>query len=410
MTNEEYPHFFRIERELEELRNTNGLRSLRKYPGIDFGSNDYLGFATDPELKSAAIEALHGMAISSSSSRLLPGHHDEHLEAETYFATFIGAEAALLFNSGYDANFAVLTTLPSRHDFILYDENSHASIYDGAHSVLARKKKVLHNVPEQILKSMEECYRKQPPSQSYIVLESVYSMDGDVAALREIENIAEQFSSVLIVDEAHATGVLGERGEGLVAGTIKCGPGVVTIHTCGKALGAAGAFVAGSKFIIDYLINKARPFIFTTALPPIVPVQIMNAVKRLELEGDALVARLGERSLWVRSQLRKRLRRWTVSAGVTPIISIIIGSESNALRAAAFLEERGFHVPAIRPPTVPDGSSRLRLNVSLRHSEEELHSVVKAIVMAESDQPPDHTKEVIHVKNDYRLRDRYWRG
>ncbi len=377
-----------LEQELNALREKGRYRSLRTYSGIDFGSNDYLGFATDWKLKAEAIESFNSVALSSSSSRLLPGHHAEHLIAEKVFANFVGAESALLFNSGYDANNALLTTLPTRHDLILYDERSHASIYDGTHASLAKGQRFAHDSADDLSRLLERSQAgstapREQPSQIFIVLESVYSMDGDVAKLKEIAEVANEFQAVIIIDEAHATGVLGRSGEGLVKDTIERNDNIITIHTCGKALGAAGAFVCGSKTVTEYLINKARGFIYTTALPPIIPLQIINAVKRLESEGSELVKTLREKSDFMRANLQQSLIKWMVPDGITPIISIIIGKDEDALHAARVLAERGFDVPAVRPPTVPEGSARLRLNVSVRHSESDLRNVIDAIMQAE---------------------------
>ncbi len=375
----------KLEHELSGLKEKGRYRSLRTYSGIDFGSNDYLGFATNTKLRLEAVEAFKNLALSSSSSRLLPGHHSEHLEAEKVFADFVGAESALLFNSGYDANHALLTTLPSRHDLILYDERSHASIYDGVHSSLAKSQRFAHNSAEDLALQLKRVGQRVQPAQIFIVLESVYSMDGDVANLHEIVEVANEFGAIIIVDEAHATGVLGKRGEGLVKDTIERYDNIITIHTCGKAIGAAGAFVCGSKTITEYLINKARGFIYTTALPPIVPLQIISAIKRLESEGSELIKSLRERSDYVRAELRRSLTKWSVPDGITPIISIIIGKDEDAINAAGALADAGFDVPAIRPPTVPEGTARLRLNVSLRHSEQDLRNVIGAIVRAEGE-------------------------
>jgi 8-amino-7-oxononanoate synthase len=379
-------------RELDALQKKGRLRSLRTYsgihdrssddtPSIDFGSNDYLGFVEDPELKELALEALRASALSSSSSRLLPGHHAEHLAAEKYFADFIGAESALLFNSGYDANMALLTTLATRHDLILYDERSHASIYDGVHASLAKSRRFTHNSASDLRRLLKS---RAASGQIFVVLESVYSMDGDVAELMEIAAAANEYGAIMIVDEAHATGVLGAHGEGLVKETIGRNRNILTLHTGGKALGAAGAFVAGSEIVIEYLVNKARPFIYTTALPPLIPLQLVNAVQRLESVGSTLISKLRARSEFVRAALQKSLRRWRVPNGITPIISILIGTDEDAVHASRSLQGLGFVVPAIRPPTVPDGSARLRLNISLRHSEEELHALVQAIIKIES--------------------------
>ena len=371
----------RLEAELEQQRKANRFRELNVSEAHDFGSNDYLGFATHPELERLAKEQMASLPLSASSSRLLPGNHSLHLEAEQYFARFIGAPSALLFNSGYDANVSLLSTLPTRHDVILFDDRAHASVYDGARHSLARSYKFAHNSVGD-LKNRIERVKRDLTGQIYIVVESVYSMDGDICPLAEIMEIATANHAILIVDEAHATGVLGERGKGLTSAHART-PNLITVHTCGKALGAAGAFVAGERAVIDYLINRARAFIYTTALPPIIPAQIINSIRLLEAEGTMLTQRLASASQSLRSALQSRLRKWSVPAGITPIIPVIIGSEIAALEAAQYLLERGFSVPAIRPPTVPNGSSRLRLNVSLKHSEQTMSSLVEAIVQAE---------------------------
>ncbi len=374
-----------LEQELSELRKKGRYRSLKTYSGIDFGSNDYLGFATDPKLKSEVLDGLKSIALSSSSSRLLPGHHEEHLAAESAFARFIGSESALLFNSGYDANHALLTTLPTRHDLILYDERSHASIYDGVHSSLAKSQRFAHNSAQDLEARLKRERKSSQHSQIFVVLESVYSMDGDVAELKQIVEVADQFGAIVIVDEAHATGVLGKWGEGLVKYTIPRNDNVITVHTCGKALGSAGAFLCGCKTLVDFLINKARGFIYTTALPPIIPLQIINALHHLESNGQALVSDLRAKSNLVREQLRQSLATWRVTDGITPIISIIIGRDEDALQAAQLLADHNFDVPAVRPPTVPNGTARLRLNVSLRHSDQDLRNVIEAIYRTESE-------------------------
>lgn len=371
----------KLEREFAALREKGRYRSLKTYSGIDFGSNDYLGFATDPKLKKEAIEAFQSIALSSSSSRLLPGHHAEHLAAEQHFAHFVGTESALLFNSGYDANHALLTTLPTRHDLILYDERSHASIYDGIHASLAKSYRFTHNSASDLRELINRV--QSDLGQIFIVVESVYSMDGNVAELKKIVETASEFGSVVIVDEAHATGVLGTNGEGLVKDTIERNNRIISVHTCGKALGAAGAFVCGSTTMTEYLVNKARQFIYTTALPPLIPFQIMNAVRRLESEGNMLVKQLREKSDFVRTALQQSLSKWSVMNGITPIISIIIGEDEEAMQASRKLETMGFDVPAIRPPTVPDGSARLRMNIRLCHSEEELRKIVTTMLNLE---------------------------
>jgi 8-amino-7-oxononanoate synthase len=375
--------FDTLERSLLELKTNDCYRSLKVCSGADFGSNDYLGFAHDEALRQAMLVEARCVGLSSSSSRLLPGNHVHHLEAERYFASFVGAEGSLFFNSGYDANFALLTTLPTRHDLILYDEYCHASWYEGAHASVAKSIRFDHNSAIDLESQILRTQRELAVRQLFIVIESIYSMDGDLASIKEIAAVAKKYSALLMIDEAHATGVRGSRGEGLASECLTRSDGILTVHTCGKALGAVGAFVVGKATIMDYLINKARPFIYTTALPPIIPIQVMNSVRRLEAEGTGLIGRLRERSARVRYCLKNQLKRWVVPDGETPIIPVIIGSAGETVRAAHHLQERGFDVPAIRPPTVPKGSSRLRLNISLGHSERELSELIRHMVQAE---------------------------
>jgi 8-amino-7-oxononanoate synthase len=377
----------RLERELNEEKRANRLRRLKQsnesFAHVNFGSNDYLGLAFDESLRGLALEDLQKLPLSSSSSRLLPGNHAEHLEAEERFARFVGSESSLLFNSGFDANHALLSTLPTRHDAIMLDERSHASLKEGAKASHAVSVKFAHNSCEDLKVKIERLRRTRSIEQIFVVVESVYSMDGDCAPLEELLNASRAYEAIVVVDEAHATGVLGTRGEGMVHASGLRDSDVLTVHTCGKALGAAGAFVAGNDVVIRYLVNKARGFMYTTALPPLVARQVGHSFALLEAEGEAMVATLRERSTKVRRELRERLCLWSVPDGVTPIIPIIIGSESATLAAAEVLRASGFDVPAVRPPTVPMGASRLRLNISLRHSAGMLSEVVEAIVVAE---------------------------
>jgi len=372
----------RLERELRTIEALDKFRSLQVYPGIDFGSNDYLGFAVDAELRARTLERAQVLPNSASSSRLLPGYHAPHRVAEERFAAFMGTEAALFFNSGYDANMALLTTLPNRHDRVLYDERCHASIYDGVRAGPATSERFKHSSPEALRDLLNTGSRE---GACFIVLESVYSMDGDIAPIAEFHEIAKAFDAMLIVDEAHATGVLGNRGAGLVSETLSRDASVISMHTCGKALGAAGAFVAANRTVVQYLINKARPFIFTTASPPIIPALIVNVLERLSSEGTSLVETLKDRSRDVRESLKRSLKRWSVPHGITPIVPIIIGPAGEAMRASELLRERGFEIPAVRPPSVPEGTSRLRMNISLRHSEQELKSAIRAISEVEEE-------------------------
>jgi 8-amino-7-oxononanoate synthase len=301
---------------------------------------------------------------------------------EAAFARFVGAESALYFSSGYAANLALLTTLATRHDLVLYDERSHASWYDAVHTTHAKSARFKHNDLHDLKRKLALAADART---IFIVIESVYSMDGDTAPIMEFARISAEAGAVLIVDEAHATGVIGPHAAGLTAAVRTDLTNVITVHTCGKALGSAGAVVAASDVVKEYLVNSARQFIFTTALPPIVALQVMHAIELLSERGDELVAALRDRSTSLRSMLRQRLTRWSVPDGITPIIPVIVGSEKEALTAAQMLRDAGFDVPAIRPPTVAVGTSRLRLNVSLTHTDEELAAVGNAIISAEKE-------------------------
>jgi 8-amino-7-oxononanoate synthase len=371
----------RLEKELNELKARSRYRVLRKPAGVNFGSNDYLGLAVDPVLRSRAEAAFENLPLSASSSRLLPGHHDIHAELESAFARFVGAPSALFFSSGYAANLALLASLTTRHDLVLYDERSHASWYDAVHSAHAKNVRFRHNSTQDLASKLDRLGKEA--SHSFVVIESVYSMDGDLAPVDEIAEIATSAGATLIVDEAHGTGVIGPNGAGLCRAARRRYPDIISVHTCGKALGSAGAVVAADRVIIEYLVNTARQFIFTTALPPIAALQIVHSIDLLSAEGEQRTALLRERASELRRSLRASLLRWHVPDGVTPIIPVIIGEEREALRASECLRELSFDVPAIRPPTVPVGTSRLRLNVNLVHTEAELAGVVRAILTAE---------------------------
>ncbi|MDP4198765.1 MAG: 8-amino-7-oxononanoate synthase [Bacteroidota bacterium] len=368
----------RLARELERLREQSRLRSLSSPRGIDFTSNDYLGLARNGELRALVIEYLKdGAPLSSSGSRLLRGNHPAHEALETQCATFFGTEAALYFNSGYDANLALLTTLPTRHDTIMLDSLVHASIKEGAHASLAAKRVFDHNSLDSL-----RSIRIEAAGNVYVVIESIYSMDGDEAPLREIADFCSEREYILIVDEAHATGVFGRHGRGLIDELgIRSGV-AISMHTMGKALAAAGAIVACSQTVKDYLVNKARPLIYTTALPPAVAFQAMTSVDLMD-HMDHERRRLFQNISIVRDGLTS-LRRWYVVEGRSPIIAVVIGAEHEALRAAEHIRSAGLDIRAIRPPTVPENSSRLRIAIHADHSQTELDRLVNTLYEAEA--------------------------
>ena len=365
----------RLENDLARLQSESRFRSLNPHRGIDFTSNDYLGFANRPELRERALAAMtSGLPLSASGSRLLRGNHPEHEKLERCFAEFVGAESAIYFNSGYEANFALLTTLPTRHDTILIDELVHASIHEGAHASLATRRTFSHNSVQALSKTSVD-------GDVYVVVDGVYSMDGDEAPITEIAALCNERGWTLIVDEAHSSGVFGPHGEGLVSEFNVRTPNVISMHTCGKAFGAAGAIIACNRTIKNYLINKARPFIFSTALPPLMPFQVCAAIDLLRTDATILPA-LRNNITHVRQALRK-LKRWEVIEGRSPVVAVIIGSNEETLAAAKYLQDSGIDARAIRPPSVPRGTSRLRISIHAEHSPQELELLCAKLLEAE---------------------------
>lgn len=357
--------------ELERLRRLKRHRALALPSGIDFTSNDYLGLSGHPGLREAAREALDKIGlVGAGGSRLLRGHHAAHARLEEYAAVHFGAERALYFGSGFSANFALFTTLPDPHDAVVFDELIHASVRDGLHASRAARYKARHNDPQsfegEILRA-----RASGAQRVFVAVESVYSMDGDLAPLAKIDEIARRLDAVLIVDEAHATGVFGTRGRGL-AENLQSGETVV-LHTCGKALGVAGALVCGSAETIEFLINKARPFIYSTAPPPFMAAVVMRA---LQLADEEPWRR--ERVLELAPFAHHELNGGLPFAG-SQIVPVILGKDERALHVAGVLQRAGFDVRAIRPPTVPEGSARLRISVNAGHSHGDIVALAAAL-------------------------------
>src|SRR5436190_16381141 len=360
----------RLSRELEALRTADQLRDLAIPSGIQLGSNDYLGLSTHPRLKAAIRRALdEDERVSSTGSRLLSGNHQrwENLEAE--FAEFIGAEAALFFPSGYSANIGLLSSLLKSGDVVFSDAANHASLIDGIR--LSHARRII--VPHLDLDFLEHALSHEDSSagERFIVVERIFSMDGDIAPPDHLLRLCERYGAWLIVDEAHSTAVLPaiDRSTQLLA----------TIHTCGKALASMGAFVAGSHTLRNFLINRARTFIFTTALPPYCAAHVHEA---MILAADAHEER---RHLFHLSQyLRERLRTLGFDTGrsESQIIPLVLGSNDAALRFAGALSSSGFAVRAVRPPTVPAGTSRIRVSLNAALSIADIDLLLSALVAA----------------------------
>ena len=334
-------------------------------------SNNYLGLASHPALAAAACDAIVRYGAGTGSSRLIAGHSRLHAAVEARLAAFKGTEAALLFPSGYQANVGTISALVGRGDHVFSDELNHASIIDGCR--LSRA--TIHVYEHCNLHALETALAGAPAGgRRLIVSDSVFSMDGDRAPLAELVAIAEHYHSVLMVDEAHATGVVGERGAGLVD-ALGLGARVpVQMGTLGKALGSAGAYVAGSRALVDVLVNRARSFIFTTGLAPASVAAAGAALDVVAAEPDRRRA-LADNAAYLRRGLEAH--GFTVG-GDTHILPILLGDNARTVAFAAALRRRGVLVHPIRPPTVPPGTARLRVTPIATHTRSQLDRAVEA--------------------------------
>ena len=345
---------------LSVLDRVSQRRNLLRPTGVNLCSNDYLGLAGSEQLRTAILQAVREAEfVGGTGSRLLSGHFGIWDEEECEFAEFAGTEAALYFGSGYAANMGLLTSLLSKSDLVFSDALNHASIIDGIRLSGARKAIYAH----RDLNGLEGALRAHAADRcrKIVVTESVFSMDGDIADIATIVELAERYGAGVIVDEAHATGVHGSGGQGIVASAGLAKNVLAVLHTCGKALASAGAFVCGSKVLREHLINQARTFIFSTAMPPYMAVQVRAALglaRRMDAERGALL----DESRRFAAALRAR--GWDCAATESQIVPAIVGSNEEALSAAEFLQAEGFAVRAIRPPTVPAGKARLRFSLT----------------------------------------------
>ncbi|XIA67482.1 8-amino-7-oxononanoate synthase [Bradyrhizobium sp. TZ2] len=361
---------------LHALKEDDRLRGLKPRAGIDFASNDYLALASAPRMKKAVLAALEtGTPIGAGGSRLLRGNCEEHEILEAEAARFFGAETALFFGSGYVANFAVLTTLPQRGDLLVLDSLVHASIHEGARAGRAEFRISAHNDPQSVKNIIRDWRAKGGTGRVWIVAESLYSMDGDFAPLEELVALADQYDAFLMVDEAHATGVYGEQGRGLTT-PYEGRENLLVVHTCGKALGAAGALVTASGVLRDFMINRCRPFIFATAPSPLTAVAVREAILILQQEPERQ-QRLANLVAFTHREINVRGLRNTSGSQIVPYI---VGDNSRAMRLASALQARGFDIRGIRPPTVPAGTARLRISLTLNVREDDVSDMLDALV------------------------------
>ena len=377
-----------LSQRLDKIQNDGLYRSLRSVdrttPQVSvegqqvllFCSNNYLGLAEHPALAQAAANAALQYGTSSAASRLVSGNQPLHQELESKLAAWKGTEAALLFNSGYAANTGIIAALAGRGDIIFSDRLNHASIIDGALLSGARLVRYPHNDLQALARLLEQ---HQTDGLRLIVTDGVFSMDGDIAPLQEVADLAEQHTALLMVDDAHAGGVLGQQGRGSVDLCGVAGRVDIQMGTFGKALGSFGAYAACSKLVRDYLINRSRSLIFSTSLPPAVLAASSAAVELVQgKEGQQLRQQLADNSNLLRSLLLQAGCK--VPDGCTPIIPILVGdAEMTSLFSARLLQE-GVFVQGIRPPTVPKGTSRLRCTVMASHSLEQIQQAAAVII------------------------------
>jgi glycine C-acetyltransferase len=370
-----------IGEELDELREEGLFRSMQLVQGKQSGrvvmdgrevlllcSNDYLGLTNHPALKAAAIRSIDRYGTGSGASRLVSGNMEPHRELEARIASFKGTEAALLFNSGYAANTGIIPAIAGRGDVVFSDRLNHASIVDGAILSRARLIRYPHNDTAALARLLTET---ETSGRRLIVSDGVFSMDGDLARLAELVAIKKEFGALLMVDDAHGTGVLGERGRG--SAELCRVMDEINIHmgTFGKALGSFGAYAAASREIIDYLVNRARSFIFSTALPPAVASASTAALDLVESEeGRALRKRLEENTTFFRSSLQNY--GFNTMGSESQIIPLFVGEAAPTMEFSKQLLEEGIFVQGIRPPTVPAGRCRLRCTVMATHTVEDL--------------------------------------
>jgi len=374
----------RLAAALDELDERALLRSRRLLEGpqgphvridgamlANFASNDYLSLAGDPRLRGAAHRAIDEYGVGAGASPLVCGHSQLHDEAERHFARFVGLPRALLFSSGYAANLGILAALGGRDSEVFSDALNHACLIDGARLSRAQVTPYRH----ADLADLEAKLAASRASERIVATDAVFSMDGDLAPLPTILDLCERYDAWLVVDDAHGIGVMGARGRGSLEHFGLASPRIVLMATLGKALGGYGAFAAGEPEAIEWLLQRARTYIYSTALPPMAAAVALEAMRIVETEPGRLVA-LRARI----AELRAALHGMGLESGSQSAVHpIVLGANGDALFASSRLRERGFLVPAIRPPTVPPGTARLRLSVAAGHTAGDIEGLAAAL-------------------------------
>lgn len=371
--------------ELENLRERSLLRRRRSVESacgpevtvegrtvLAFASNDYLGLAADPALIEAAREGAGRYGVGAGASHLISGHYAPHQALEEQLAAFVGMERALYFSTGFMANLGAVTSLAGGNDAVFSDQLNHASLIDGIRLSGAEK----HIYPHRDLAALEAMLRTCSAANKLVVSDAVFGMDGDLAPLPELLELCERHDARLLVDDAHGFGVQGPQGRGSLAKFGIASPRIVYIGTLGKAAGVSGAFAAGSNEVIEWLLQSARTYIFTTGAPPLLAHALLASVDLIE-RGDHRRAHLARLIAQLRAGLK--LKRWQLSDSTTAIQPLIIGANEEALRIGARLYESGLWIPVIRPPTVPEGTSRLRISLSAAHTPAQVERLVTTL-------------------------------
>jgi 8-amino-7-oxononanoate synthase len=370
----------RIDADLRALRDHSQFRCLDIPRGLNFCSNDYLGLAADPSLKQAVLATVAASSrVASTGSRLLSGNSRDWEEIECEFAGFVCAESALYFSSGYAANLGLVSSVLRDADTVFSDALNHASLIDGIR--LSHARKIIY--PHCDLRFLERALQENSSAAGakLIVTESIFSMEGDIAPFEQLLKVAEEHNANLVVDEAHALGVCGDEGRGIVASLPDHSRILATVYPCGKALASCGAFVCCDAAVKDYLVNHARSFIFSTAAPPYIAHQIRAALTGARAAAGRR-AHLREISVALRAALTAAGLR--CGSADTPIVPVILGSNDSALHVASELQSHGFAVKAIRTPTVPPGTARIRLSLTNEISLEDVHRLAHALITAVS--------------------------
>lgn len=348
-------------------------RALVQARGLDFASNDYLGLRASPVLARAVTEALaRGVPVGAGGSRLLRGNDPEFAALEAEAAVFFGAGACLYMGGGFQANQAIFAALPMAGDLVLHDALIHASVHEGMRLGAADVQGFHHNDAQNAAEHIRKWRDLGGKGRVWIAIETLYSMDGDFAPVQDFVALARANDAVLILDEAHATGVYGPEGRGLAPEAADVP--LIAVHTCGKALGASGALICADRVVIDTLINRARPFIYATAPSPLMAAAVRAAL-RLMRDNPALRTHAAA----LRHQARIAAERIGLNPGNSQILPVILGADTAAMAAARTLQDAGFDLRAIRPPTVPKGTARLRISLTGGLQPDDIDALFSAI-------------------------------